>query len=213
MEWVETCPNCAERNKHILVITDYATRLVEAFATSDQKATTVAKILVNEIISRHGSPAEILSDKGKNFLSEVVKETCEYFDIKKINTTSYHPQCNGLTERFNSTLCQMLAMYVDSNQENWDTYIPMVLFAYRTSQQKTVNETPFRLLYGRDPRIPSSLDKWSPHAYFVGKLDQAWEQANALIRKQAVKSTEALKKKYKVTEEPKVGDLVRLPGD
>ena len=63
-------------NKHILVITDYATRWVEAFATADQKATTVAKILVNEIISRHGSPVEILSDKGKNFLSDVVKEIC-----------------------------------------------------------------------------------------------------------------------------------------
>ena len=192
------------------MITDYATRWVEAFPTKDRKATTVAKILVDEIICRHGAPRELLSDRGQEFLSNLVAEVCEYFVTKKVNTTSYHPQTNGLCERFNKTLCQMLSFDCDLNQENWDTFLPMVLFAYRTSQQKTVRETLFRLLYGREPRLPSDLDQWSPNAYFVGTLNQAWEQAKVLITKQSVKSTEALKKKYPEPSPYKVGDKVRL---
>ena len=197
-------------NKYILVVTDYATRWVEAFATSDQKATTVARILIDEIISRHGAPKAILSDQGRQFLSDLVKEVCKYFDIKKMNTTSYHPQCNGLTERFNATMCQMLSMYIDTDQENWDIFLPMVLFAYRTSTQKTTRETPFRLMYGRDARLPSDLEKWSPQAHFVGQLDQAWKLANQSIIKQAEKSQRWLKSKVKETKPFEVDDRVRL---
>ena len=164
-------------NKHILVFTDYATRWVEAFATKDQKAMTVAKILIEEIISRHSAPASLLSDKGRNFLSDVISEVCQYFRIKKINTTSYHPQCNGLTERFNGTLAKMLSSYCSEHQTDWDEFLPTVLFAYRTSEQKTTQETPFRLLYGRDSRLPTSIDQWSTNQFFLEKIDSAWKEA------------------------------------
>jgi len=197
-------------HKHILVITDYASRWVEAFPTADQTAATVAKILINEVICRHGAPRELLSDKGQNFMSKVVKELCSYFETKKINTTSYHPQCNGLTERFNKTLCQLLAMYGDEHQDNWDILLPLVLFAYRTSQQKTVNETPFRLLYGRDARLPADIDRWSTKAHFINDIDKAWKEARSLIQRQAEKATLASEKKYPLTKPFKVGDQVRL---
>ena len=183
---------------------------MEAFPTEDRKATTVAKILVNEIICRHGAPRELLSDQGKEFLSNVMKEVCEYFVTKKINTTSYHPQTNGLTERFNGSLCQILSAYCNTNQTNWDVYLPIALFAYRTSVQKTVNESPFRLLYGRNPRLPSDLDRWSPNSSFVGKLDEAWKQAKSLVETQAAKSTQRLLDKYNTTPVYKIGDWVRL---
>lgn len=125
-------PDTDNGNRHILVITDYATRWAEAFATKDQKASTVAQILIDEIICRYSAPREILSDQGTNFLSSVVKQVCEYFRIRKINTTSYHPQTNGLTEKFNHTLCKMLSSYTNETQTNWDLFLPMVLFAYRS---------------------------------------------------------------------------------
>ena len=96
-------------NRHLLVITDYATRWIEAFPTKDQKAATVA--------SRHGAPKVLHSNKGRQFLSVTMREVCGYFGNKQTNTTSYHPQCNGLTERFNSTLCQMLSMYVNTRSD------------------------------------------------------------------------------------------------
>ena len=61
------------------------------------------------VVCRHGAPQELLSDRGANFLSDLVSEVCKLFDVKKLNTSGYHPQTNGLCERFNSTLIQMLA--------------------------------------------------------------------------------------------------------
>lgn len=141
------------------------------------KAETVAQILVNEIICRHSAPKTLLSDQGESFLAEVIKEMCQYFATNKINTTAYHPQTNGLTEKFNGTLCKMLSAYTNDRQTNWDIYLPEVLFAYRTSIQQTVKECPFRLLYCRDPRLPTDLDKFSPKSSFVENLANAWKEA------------------------------------
>ena len=197
-------------NKYILVVTDYATRWVEAFPLKDQKAVTIARVLLNEIICRHSAPKTILSDQGRNFLSEVVKELCDYFQSQKINTTAYNPKCNGLTERQNSTICKMLASYCDEKQSDWDIYIPLVLFAYRTSWQKTVKEMPFRLLYGRDPRLPTNIDMASKITIFTENLNEAWKQARALIEIEAEKSLKRMEKKFPTAPIYKSGDFIRI---
>ena len=76
----------------------------------------------------------------------------------------YNPKCDGFVERFHKTLCQKFASYFNSNQTNWDLYLPLVLFAYRTSQQTTSKDSPFTLLYGRNPMyswalVPLDLEK------------------------------------------------------
>ena len=195
-------------NTWLIVITDYLTKWVEAFPTKDSKATTVARILVDEIISRHGAPKEILSDQGKAFLATLVYQICEYFRIKKINTTAYHPQTNGLTERFNGTLCGMLAVFCDEYQTDWDIFVPIVLFAYRTSEHRVTRETPFRSLYGRTANLPSELDKWSTKQYFVKRIDQVWKEANRLIIEEAKKSEKG--QPGNLTKTYKIGDLVRV---
>jgi len=103
----------------------------------------------------------------------------------------------------------MLSMYVDDKQDNWDYYLPLVLFAYRTCQKNTVRETPFRLLYGRDARLPSDLDNWSTKSYFIKDMDKVWAEANRLIVKQAQKATEILSKKFPTTKPLATGDFVR----
>lgn len=88
-------------NRYIVVFSDYLTRYPEAFAVPTIDAPTIADLLVNEILPRHGAPRTLLSDRGSNFLSRFVKEVCFLMDAKKTFTTSYHPQCDGLVERFN----------------------------------------------------------------------------------------------------------------
>ena len=80
--------------------------------------------------------------------SKVVAEVCKIFQIQKVNTSSYHSQTDGLVERFNSTLCQSLSMYVSKNQKDWDEFIPLVLFAHRTSVLDAIGDSPFYVLYG-----------------------------------------------------------------
>ena len=77
----------------------------------------------------------------------------DYFKINKINTAPYNAKCNGLTERFNKTLCDILSVYCASNQVNWELYLPLMLYAYRTSEQATTRDTPFGSIYGREARL------------------------------------------------------------
>ena len=204
-------PSTDNGHRYILVITDYCTRWTEAFATKDMKAETVAKILIEEIICRYSAPRQILSDQGRNFLSQVVKEVCNYFRINKINTSAYHPATNGLCERFNGTLCKMLSVYVNDEQTNWDIYLPIVLFAYRVSEQKSAKESPFKLLFGREARLPADIDKWTTNQSFLEKIDQVWKEAKINIEKMQETSAKIYNSKY--INEPaqiKIGDQIRL---
>jgi hypothetical protein len=151
-------PISKNRNRYVLVFTDYLTKWVEAFALPNYKATTVAEIFVKELVCRHGAPSRLLSDRGSNFMSEVVQEVLKMLKTQKVNTTSYHPRTDGLTERFNRTLVEMLKKYANKYQDNWDEVLPLVLFAYRTAEQSSTKFSPFYLMYGREAKTP--IEAW-----------------------------------------------------
>ena len=98
-------------NKHILVVVDHFTKWCEAFATPDQKASTVAPLLVSYIFSHFGPLAVLHSDQGHNFESTLLHEICNFMGITKTRNTSYHPQCDGQTERQNQTIQAMLSAF------------------------------------------------------------------------------------------------------
>ncbi|GFX98603.1 transposon Tf2-11 polyprotein [Trichonephila clavipes] len=86
---------------------------------------------------KHGAPRVIITDRGAVFRSRLVSSLVDLCNIDHRFTTAYHPQTNGLTERFNKTLADMLSMYVDVEQKNWDEILPFVTFAYNTAKQET----------------------------------------------------------------------------
>jgi hypothetical protein len=158
MDLLGPLPETPRGNKYICVFSDYNSRWPEAGALKNKKTTSVAKLFIDEVVSRHGAVKVLLSDQGGEFMSDLVKDICVYLKTSKVNTTAYHPQTNGLTERFNATLCQIISIYVDLNQQNWDELLPVVLFAYRTAVQETTTISPFEVLYNRVPRLPGDLD-------------------------------------------------------
>ena len=149
-------PRTKQGNRYVVVFVDYLTKWPEVYATADQTAPTIAKLLVENVISRHGVPRQLLSERGPSFLSKLLLEICSVMGVKKVNTSAYHPQTNGLVERFNRTLIDMLSKTVQLGVE-WDERLPYVLFAYRASVQASTGESPFFLLYGRDPQLPTEL--------------------------------------------------------
>ena len=124
-------------NQYAIVFLDYLTKWAEVFPVANQSAVTIAQLLVEEIFCRHGAPQELLSDRGANFLSEIVLEVCKLLNIKKVNTSGYHPQTDGLVERFNCTLSHMIAKCAQKNGSDWDRHLPFLLFAYRASVQES----------------------------------------------------------------------------
>ena len=154
IDFVGPLPMTRRRNQYIVVATDYLTKWPEAKAVPNAQAVSAASFIYEEIICRHGCPKEILSDQGKHFCNELVDSLCQFFDIKHTLSSAYHPQTNGLVERFNRTLCEALAKYVDAYQTEWDLFIPSVLFAYRTLTHATTKYEPFTLVYGRQATLP-----------------------------------------------------------
>lgn len=153
-------------NRFIIVFTDFLTRWPEAVALPNQESKTIAKALVDNIICRHGAPNILLSDRGTPFRSELAQAVYELLAIEKRSTTAYRPQCNGKTERFNKTLATILRMYVAEDQTDWDEWIPYALLAYRCAYHEILKETPFFILYGREPRLPIDLALHTPSEHF-----------------------------------------------
>ena len=94
---------------------------------------------------------------GNGILNGIMDALCKRLNIKRSKTTAYHPQTNGLVERFNGTLMRSLRKLADEREDEWDEYINEVSFAYRTSVQETTRKDPFFLLYGRNARLPVEL--------------------------------------------------------
>ena len=147
-------PTTESGNKYILVVTDLFTKWVEAFPLRETSSSTLATVLVDEVISRFGVPNVLHSDKGANFCSEVIKGICRILGIEKTRTSAYHPQGNGQVERFNRTLEAILAKTVKESQSDWDSCLQKALFAYRTSLYEATGLTPFHLVFGRTPKLP-----------------------------------------------------------
>ena len=97
-------PLTTNGNQYAIVYQDLFTKWPMVYATPDQKAMRIAKLLAEEIVPMFGVPEALLSDCGTNLLSCLMQDVCKLLGIKKLNTTAHHLQCNGMVERFNRTL-------------------------------------------------------------------------------------------------------------
>ena len=149
-------------NKHILVLMDHFTKWCEAFPTKDQKAPTVAHVLVSRVFSRFGPPTVLHSDQGRNFDSTLMHEVYNLMGIKKTRTTAYDPQCDGLVERQNRTLQNILSSFVSEHSVDWDQWIDQAVFAYNTSVHESTGMSPYEMLFGRPARMPIEVELGVP---------------------------------------------------
>lgn len=98
---------------------------------------------------RYGCTRVVISDQGREFVNKVNKRLFGMTKTQHRISSAYHPQTNGLVERFNQTLQRSLVKFVNENQNDWDDKLDGVLFAYRTAVQKSTKHTPFELMYCR----------------------------------------------------------------
>ena len=143
-------------NQYVLVITDYFTRHITAVALPNCSAEITAQTLFNEFFCKYGIPVTLLSDRGSHFHNHLMNHLQHLIGYNHIYSTSYHPQTNGMVERFNATFIPQISKLQDAEQNNWDAYLPAVVFAYNTGIHKTTQYSPYELLYGRQPRLPTS---------------------------------------------------------
>ena len=187
MDILGPLPITTRGNKYILVVGDYFTKWVESFPLASIEAEKVAEVFVHQFVCRFGTPNILHTDQGRNFDSALVKAMCKLLGIKKTRTTAYHPQSDGLIERFNRTLLNLLSIAAREDTCNWDSYIPLLMFAYRTSVQESTGCTPYQLVFGREVRLPIDVMFGLPphdppteiNKYAMGlrlRLDRAYRQ-------------------------------------
>ncbi len=131
MDILGPLPLTARGNQYILVMSDHFTKWVEAVPLANQRANTVAKAFVDEVVTRHGVPRKILTDQGRNFEAELMRQVLHLLGVEKLRTSPYHPQTDGQVERLNRTLKGILTAYVNKDHTDWDVHLPLALFAYR----------------------------------------------------------------------------------
>ncbi|UYV69417.1 K02A2.6-like, partial [Cordylochernes scorpioides] len=215
MDLLGRFPKSDTGNKWIIVCTDYLTRFAVTKSLPTGEAKEAAKFLMEDVVLKHGAPREIITDRGRVFQSKLIAELTNQCSSIHRFTTAYHPQTNGLMERLNKTLANMIAMYVSVEQKDWDVILPYVTFAYNTAKQDTTGFTPFKLIHGREAK--TTVDTLFPNPHedlqedYSQKIASRVEETRQLARLETLKAQEKDKARYDSKHEAmdyNVGDLV-----
>lgn len=178
---------------------------------------SIANAFAHDCIARFGCPAQILSDQGPPFMSTLMKQVTKLFKIKKFRTSSYRAQSNGALERSHACLVEFLRFYVNEKKENWKEYLDFYTFSYNSSVHEATGFSPFEIVYGRVPRIPSSfeLNENDEITYtdYVKTLSQTLGSLQRLAHENLIAAKEKSKRNYDRTSkenEFSVGDFVYI---
>ena len=144
-----------------------------------------------------GVPEALLSDQGTNLLSNLTKDVWELLGIEKLNTTAYHPQCNGLVAIFNRTLKTMLRKCAVKFGAQWDKYLHGVLWAYRNTPHESTQEKPSFLLFGTDCRYPTEAALLPPTTVEPADLDDYREELMFTLSSARELAAEAIRRAQK----------------
>lgn len=151
-------PTTLDGYSKILTVFDTFSRWVEFIPLKTESAEEIAEKLVTEIFCRYGTPRRIISDRAQNLnKSELLTEIHKLLGIKKGLTAAHRPQTNGPTERVHRTLLKALRIYAEKNHSGWKHVLPYISFALRTSVSASFGYSPYEILFGRNPRLPTDL--------------------------------------------------------
>lgn len=151
IDFVGPLPVTNMGNKYLIVATESLTRWPIAKPTADCTASTAAEFIFSQIVCTFGPPSRILTDRGTHFNCLLMEELLSILEIRHQMTSAYHPQTNGMTERFNGTLCKSLGKMAHKDKADWDEYVEQVLFHYRIRPHSSTGRSPFELLFGVKP--------------------------------------------------------------
>ncbi len=202
---------------NILVLTDHFTKYALAIPTTTQSANNTAKLILQNFVYRLGIPRRLHSDMGGSFEAKVVRSLCDAHGIHKSRTTPYHPESDGITERYNRTLLNMLRTLDNSQKDDWKSHVARLTHAYNSTPHAVTGYSPYYLMYGRHPRLPLDTllgvedegcdDVEEYEAVMREKLQEAYASAASATQK----ARNSMKENFDKTARgimPQVGDLV-----
>ncbi|MBW0543009.1 hypothetical protein O181_082724 [Austropuccinia psidii MF-1] len=164
----------------ILVVVDRLSKM-EIFIPnySTITALSLAQIFISNLFSKHGLPISIVSDIGSLFDSSFWTQLRQKLKISRDLSASFHPERDGQTERVNQILEQYLWMYVSYHQDDWHTWLPLAAFAYNNAEHSSTKQSPFLIIYGRNPSFDSThISQDTP----AGKLSTKLQSVKKVVK-------------------------------
>ncbi|XP_076850337.1 uncharacterized protein LOC143500204 [Brachyhypopomus gauderio] len=204
---------------NILVVTDHFSRYAQAFPTKDQRAVTVAKVLVEKFFVHYGLPSRIHSDQGRDFESKLIHELLRVLGVRKSRTTPYRPQGDPQPERFNRTLLSMLGTLESAQKRQWSQHVTQLVHAYNSTKNDSTGYSPYYLMFGREARLPVDIcfgaeeREGVSHSRYVEELRKDLQSAYELAKKASNQVHLRNKRNYEKLLRPQVldtGDRVLL---
>ncbi|THH07173.1 hypothetical protein EW145_g3557 [Phellinidium pouzarii] len=198
----------------ILVVCDRFSKQIHVINTRDEtSALGLATLFRDNVWKLHGLPLSVISDRGPQFASAFTKELNKLLGIKTSLSTAFHPQTDGQTERINQEIEQYLRLFIDYRQENWPSWTPMAEFAYNNKIQSATKNSPFFVVYGRNPRMgfePIRGSRVESAEDFVLRMKKVHEETNAALEKAKEEMKKYADRIRREAPEYKVGDKVWL---
>ncbi|KAK1413191.1 hypothetical protein QVD17_34962 [Tagetes erecta] len=155
MDLVTKLPKTTKGYDAIWVVVDRLTKSAHFIPIREAYSSErMAKEYINEVMSRHGVPVSIVSDRDTRFTSRFWRKFQHEMGTKLLISTAYHPQTDGQSERTIQTLEDMLRACIIDFGGSWDKYLPLAEFSYNNSYHSSIKMPPFEMLYGRKCRTP-----------------------------------------------------------
>ena len=186
-------------NRFILVIVDRFTKLTQAIPLPSKSAYCIGRAFTTHWVFKYGIPKTVLTDNAEEFTGSFLTEVHHIVGCKGITTTTYHPQTNGQTERFNRTILAALRTYVDDHPADWDLYTDSFAFAYNTQPHTSTSVPPFELVLSRPPAplaIESIPHVVNPRVEDHNKWLQNLKVRISAARQQLGKAQQVYKRNY-----------------
>lgn len=165
--------------RYIVTMIDRFTRWPEVIPVPDITAATVAQAIIDGWIARFGTPLKITTDQGRQFESEIFHQLNNRLGTRHFHTTAYHPQSNGMIERFHRSLKSMLMC---KSNTRWSEELPYILLGFRSSYKEDVRGTAAELLYGKTLRLPAEFFSERPPSNNEAEFIQHFRQTMNKIR-------------------------------
>jgi hypothetical protein len=186
----------------LMTVVDRLTKFLVLIPTiTEFKASTVAKLFMDNVVKRFGFPLSIVSDRDPRFVGDLWKGLMIQAGVRRKMSSAAHPQTDGVTEQANRTIASMARSYIENHPETWASHLPALEIAYNDSVNASTGYSPYFLCSGTNPVLPLSLyaaptfetastvDK--SVRKFVGKM-----QANVVLARKAMLQAQARQVKY-----------------
>jgi hypothetical protein len=220
--WAPGNPNSRGKNTLVAFVDAFSKYLI-AVPTNNHQASTIAEVIVNHVAAPYGVPTELFSDGAPEFRSAIQSQLLQALGVVRTIVSPYRPQANGQAERVFRFINPMIAAVAEAHPNKWQDYIPLICHAYNTSYHRSINNTPFYVMFGRDPNpliLQSDTDE-EVNAPEVRSHLEIMEETRRIVHENLTIEQERSKEQYDKKARPydyQVGDVVmakcpKVPAD